>query len=281
MRNLLNFLLKYNHWFLFILLEVISFVLLFRFNHYQHSVYFSSANVVAGKVYEVSGGITSYFHLKSVNEDLLDRIMELEQQNRNLENALVKHLSDSTELNSIRNLSDTDYEIFKARVINNSLNLVDNYITLNRGSKDGIRPEMGVVDGNGVVGIVYETSSHYSRVISVLNSKSSISCKIVGSEYFGYLKWEYGDAQYAYLKDLPRHAEFNLGDTVVTSGYSTVFPEGIMIGTVDDMADSNDGLSYLLKVKLATDFGKVSEVRVIARTGQREQKELEQKSLAQ
>ena len=281
MRNLLNFLLKYNHWFLFILLEVISFVLLFRFNHYQHSVYFSSANAVAGKVYEVSGGITSYFHLKSVNEDLLDRIMELEQQNHNLEDALGRHLSDSTELNSIRNLPNTDYQVFKARVINNSLNLVDNYITLNRGSKDGIRPEMGVVDGNGVVGIVYDTSSHYSRVISVLNSKSSISCKIVGSEYFGYLKWEYGDSRYAYLKDLPRHAEFNLGDTVVTSGYSTVFPEGIMIGTVDDMADSNDGLSYLLKVKLATDFGKVSEVRVIARTGQHEQKELEQKSVAQ
>lgn len=281
MRNLLDFLLKYNHWFLFILLEVISFVLLFRFNHYQHSVYFSSANAVAGKVYEVSGGITSYFHLKSVNEDLLDRIMELEQQNHNLEDALGRHLSDSTELNSIRNLPNTDYQVFKARVINNSLNLVDNYITLNRGSKDGIRPEMGVVDGNGVVGIVYDTSSHYSRVISVLNSKSSISCKIVGSEYFGYLKWEYGDSRYAYLKDLPRHAEFNLGDTVVTSGYSTVFPEGIMIGTVDDMADSNDGLSYLLKVKLATDFGKVSEVRVIARTGQHEQKELEQKSLAQ
>ena len=277
MRNLLNFLLKYNHWFLFILLEVISFVLLFRFNHYQHSVYFSSANAVAGKVYEVSGGITSYFHLKSVNEDF----MELEQQNHNLEDALGRHLSDSTELNSIRNLTNTDYQVFKARVINNSLNLVDNYITLNRGSKDGIRPEMGVVDGNGVVGIVYDTSSHYSRVISVLNSKSSISCKIVGSEYFGYLKWEYGDSRYAYLKDLPRHAEFNLGDTVVTSGYSTVFPEGIMIGTVDDMADSNDGLSYLLKVKLATDFGKVSEVRVIARTGQHEQKELEQKSLAQ
>ena len=272
---------KYNHWFLFILLEVIRFVLLFRFNHYQHSVYFSSANAVAGKVYEVSGGITSYFHLKSVNEDLLDRIMELEQQNHNLEDALGRHLSDSTELNSIRNLPNTDYQVFKARVINNSLNLVDNYITLNRGSKDGIRPEMGVVDGNGVVGIVYDTSSHYSRVISVLNSKSSISCKIVGSEYFGYLKWEYGDSRYAYLKDLPRHAELNLGDTVVTSGYSTVFPEGIMIGTVDDMADSNDGLSYLLKVKLATDFGKVSEVRVIARTGQHEQKELEQKNLAQ
>ena len=140
---------------------------------------------------------------------------------------------------------------------------------------------MGVVDGNGVVGIVYETSSHYSRVISVLNSKSSISCKIVGSEYFGYLKWEYGDA--GMLDHLRKIVVMRIqsGDTVVTSGYSTVFPEGIMIGTVDDMADSNDGLSYLLKVKLATDFGKVSEVRVIARTGQREQKELEQKSLAQ
>ena len=121
---------------------------------------------------------------------------------------------------------------------------------------------MGVVDANGVVGIVYKTSPHYSTVIPLLNSKSSISCKIVGSEYFGYLKWEYGDSRYAYLKDLPRHAEFNLGDTVVTSGYSTVFPAGIMVGTVDDMSDSHDGLSYLLKIKLATDFGKVSNVRL-------------------
>lgn len=281
MRNLLNFLLKYNYWLLFILLEVASFVLLFRFNHFQQSVFFSSANVVAGKVFEVSGGISSYFHLKSVNEDLLDRNMQLEQQITNLERALLEHRVDSAEMNSIRNLPRTDYEIFKARVINNSLNQVDNYITLDKGAKDGIRPEMGVVDGNGVVGIVYDTSPHYSVVISILNSKSSISCKIVGSEYFGYLKWEHGDSQYAYLKDLPRHAEFNLGDTVVTSGYSTVFPEGIVVGTVDDMSDSNDGLSYLLKVKLATNFGKVSDVRVIAKTGQEEQKEIEQRSTGQ
>lgn len=281
MRNLLNFLLKYNYWFLFILLEAASFVLLFRFNHYQQSVFFSSANVVAGQVLDVSGGVSSYFHLKSVNEDLLDRNMQLEQQINNLEKALLVRQVDSSQLNSIKDLPSTDYKLYKARVINNSLNQVDNYITLNRGAKDGIRPEMGVVDGNGVVGIVYETSPRYSVVISVLNSKSSISCKIVGSEYFGYLKWEHGDSQYAYLKDLPRHAEFNLGDTVVTSGYSTVFPEGIVVGTVDDMSDSNDGLSYLLKVKLATNFGKVSDVRVIAKTGQEEQKELEQKSTKQ
>ena len=281
MRNLLNFLLKYNYWFLFILLEVASFVLLFRFNNYQQSAYFTSANTVVGAVYEVSGGISSYFHLKSVNEDLLDRNMLLEEQINNLEKALKERQLDSIAVNSIRKMPQKDYQLFKARVIKNSLNLADNYITLDKGSSSGIHSEMGVVDGNGIVGIVYETSPSYSVVISVLNSKSNISCKIVGSDYFGYLKWEHGDSRYACLKDLPRHAEFNLGDTVVTSGFSTVFPEGIMVGTVDDMSDSHDGLSYLLKIKLATDFGKLSDVRVIARNGQQEQKELENKTTKQ
>ena len=281
MRNLINFLLKYNYWFLFVILEVASFVLLFRFNNYQQSAYFTSANTVVGAVYEVSGGISSYFHQKSVNEDLLDRNMLLEEQNNNLEKALKERQLDSIAVNSIRKMPQKDYQLFKARVIKNSLNLADNYITLDKGSSSGIHSEMGVVDGNGIVGIVYETSPSYSVVISVLNSKSNISCKIVGSDYFGYLKWEHGDSRYAYLKDLPRHAEFNLGDTVVTSGFSTVFPEGIMVGTVDDMSDSHDGLSYLLKIKLATDFGKLSDVRVIARNGQQEQKELENKTTKQ
>ena len=281
MRNLINFLLKYNYWFLFVILEVASFVLLFRFNNYQQSAYFTSANTVVGAVYEVSGGISSYFHLKSVNEDLLDRNMLLEEQINNLEKALKERQLDSIAVNSIRKMPQKDYQLFKARVSKNSLNLADNYITLDKGSSSGIHSEMGVVDGNGIVGIVYETSPSYSVVISVLNSKSNISCKIVGSDYFGYLKWEHGDSRYAYLKDLPRHAEFNLGDTVVTSGFSTVFPEGIMVGTVDEMSDSHDGLSYLLKIKLATDFGKLSDVRVIARNGQQEQKELENKTTKQ
>ena len=262
-------------------MEGASFVLLFRFNNYRQSAYFTSANTVVGAVYEVSGGISSYFHLKSANEDLLDRHMLLEEQINNLEKALKERQLDSIAVNSIRKMPQKDYQLFKARVIKNSLNLADNYITLDKGSSSGIHSEMGVVDGNGIVGIVYETSPSYSVVISVLNSKSNISCKIVGSDYFGYLKWEHGDSRYAYLKDLPRHAEFNLGDTVVTSGFSTVFPEGIMVGTVDDMSDSHDGLSYLLKIKLATDFGKLSDVRVIARNGQQEQKELENKTTKQ
>lgn len=277
MRNLLNFLIKYNYWFLFVLLEVASFVLLFKHNRYQQSVFFTSANVVSGAVFEVSGGITSYFHLKKANEELLDRNMLLEQQLDNLEKALRDHQVDSMAINSIKELPVTEYRLYKARVIKNSINQSDNFITLDKGSSSGIRPEMGVIDGNGVVGIVYETSPSYSVVLSLLNSKSNISCKIVGSQYFGYLKWEHGDSRYAYLKDLPRHAEFNLGDTVVTSGYSSMFPEGIIVGTVDDMTDSNDGLSYLLKVKLSNDFGRLSDVRVIERIGQSEQKILESK----
>lgn len=274
MRNLLNFLIRYNYWFLFILLEAASFVLLFRFNRYQRSVFFTSANVVAGSVYEVSGGISSYFHLKSLNDDLLNRNMLLEQQNANLRNALNDMYVDSAQINSIQMAPNTDYELYKAKVINNRVTQIDNYITLDKGSADGIRPEMGVVDANGVVGILYKTSAHYSVVISVLNSKFIIYSKVLGSDYYGELKWQHGDSRYAYL-ELPRHAAFNLGDTVVTNGFSSAFPEGVMVGTVEDVADSPDGIFFMLKIKLSTDFSKLSNVRIIARKGQQEQRELE------
>ena len=136
---------------------------------------------------------------------------------------------------------------------------------------------MGVVDGNGVVGIVYMTSDHYSVVIPMLNSKSSISCKIKNSDYFGFLKWDGGASNYATVKDMPRHSLFSLGDTIVTSGHSAVFPSGIPVGTVEDISDSHDGLSYLLKVRLFTDFGKLNDVRVIAKKTQEEQLRLEKR----
>lgn len=277
MRNLLNFLAKYNYWFLFIFLEIVSCILLFRYNNYQQSIYFTSANSVAGKFYEAKGDITGYFHLKGENEALLDRNMWLEERVRYLEQKQREAMADSARYSSIEKFQ-TDLNVLKANVVKNSINLPNNYLTLDKGALDGIKSEMGVVDANGIVGIVYKTSLHYSSVISVLNSRSNISCKILGSQYFGYLRWEGGDSRYAYLKDLPRHAEFNLGDTIVTSGYSTVFPEGVMVGTVDDMTDSHDGLSYLLKVRLATDFGKVSSVRVIEMKNKKEIQELENSS---
>ena len=277
MRNLLNFFLKYNYWFLFILLEVISFALLFRFNNYQGSAFFTSSNQMAGMVYEAANNVTGYFHLKSINDDLVQKNVELELQMEHLRSVLMELTSDSTGLERMKSDALKGYDIYRANVINNSLTHVDNYITLDKGENDGIRSEMGVINGSGVVGIVYHTSSNYSVVIPILNSKSSISCKIKRSDYFGFLKWDGGSSEYAIVKDMPRHSLFSLGDTIVTSGHSAVFPGGIPIGTVEDMSDSHDGLSYLLKVKLFTDFGRLNDVRVIAQKSQEEQLELEQK----
>lgn len=277
MRNLLNFFLKYNYWFLFILLEVISFALLFRFNNYQGSAFFTSSNQMAGMVYEAANNVTGYFHLKSINDDLVQKNVELELQMEHLRSALMELTADSAGLEKMKSDALNGYDIYRADVINNSLTHVDNYITIDKGENDGIRPEMGVINGNGVVGIVYQTSANYSVVIPILNSKSSISCKIKRSDYFGFLKWDGGSSEYAIVKDMPRHSLFSLGDTIVTSGHSAVFPGGIPIGTVEDMSDSHDGLSYLLKVKLFTDFGRLNDVRVIAQKGQEEQLELEQK----
>ena len=277
MRNLLDFLVKYNHCFLFILLEAAAFALLIRFNYYQQSVFFTSANEVAGRLYEVAGGMSAYFHLKKENEALLDRNVYLEQRVSALEQAIAHRDAIEADFPSLAGLAEelVDENVANASVIKNSLNRKDNYITLNRGSNDGVRPETGVVGANGVVGIVYKTSPNFSLVISLLNSKSNINCRISSSDYFGYLKWDGADSRFAYLMDLPRHAEFHIGDTVETSGYSTVFPAGIMVGTVADISDSDDGLSYLLKVKLATDFGKVTNVRVIQRPDIDEQRDLQ------
>ena len=277
MRNLLNFLLKYNDWLLLALLEVISLALLFQFNHYQGSVYFTSANRMVGGVYSVVHQVSGYFHLKSINEDLMERNVRLELETKRLEKALNGLLADSTQIVRLREEALNNYEIYKAEIVNNSITHTDNYITIDKGTNDGIRPEMGVITGNGIVGIVYLTSSNYSVVISVLNSKSSISCKIKNSDYFGFLKWDGGSSQFAQVKDLPRHALLEVGDTVVTSGHSAVFPPGIPVGRVEEMKESHDGLSYQLSVKLFTDFAKLNEVRVIARKGQEEQQELEQR----
>ncbi len=275
MRNLLNFLLKYNYWLLFILLEVISFTLLFRFNNYQGSVFFTSANYVSGVICDAVSNVTSYFGLRQVNRDLVQQNVRLELEVERLNEALKSFVQDTTEISRIKQEALKDFFIYPARVVNNSLTHADNYITIDKGSADNVMPEMGVISGNGVVGIVYQTSAHYSIVLPVLNSRSSISCKIHRTDYFGTLKWEGGSSLYAWVKDVPRHSEFTLGDTVVTSGHSSVFPEGIPVGIVDDMGDSNDGLSYLLKVRLSTDFARLSDVCVIGFRGQNEQAELE------
>ncbi len=275
MRNLLTFLFKYGYWLLFFLLEVISFVLLFRFNNYQGSIGFTSANRMVGTIYHWAAKTTSFFQLRTINEQLVHDNVKLQTENESLRKALHQVIPDSTFEALALSLDKQGYSSLPARVINNSLNLSDNYITLDKGKKDGVIPEMGVVSGNGIVGIVYMVSDHYSLAISLLNSKSSISCKFKNNEYFGYLKWKKGDSRYAFLEDLPLHALFQKGDTIVTSGYSAVFPRGIMTGTVDSISESKDGLSYLLRIQLATNFAALDDVLLISNKQREEQQALE------
>lgn len=270
MRNLINFLIKYNHWFVFLLLELVCFIIMFRFNRYQASVYFTSVNSIASYVYDMTSSVNSYFGLRSANEKLLDCNIGLQAENSYLKTLLSEILADS-----IISVPE-QYETIDASVINNSINKNDNYLTLNKGRLDGIEPDMGIVGPGGVAAIVYIVGDRRSLAISLLNSKTTISCKIKGSGYFGNLKWNGGDSQTAYLYDLPNHAEVSLGDTVVTSGYSSVFPEGILVGRVVTKEDSRDGLSFIIGVKLSTDFGKLSNVKAIRNKMKEEQIKLEE-----
>lgn len=281
MRNLLNFLLNYGYWLLFLLLEVASFLLLFRFNNYQGSVGFTSANRVVGYIYTVSSEVSAFFKLRTINEQLTRENVNLQAENKVLRETLKQALPDAKGEPVASTLQEKGYNLIPTHIINNSLHLPDNYITLDKGASDGVAPEMGVVNGNGVVGIVYMVSEHYALAISLLNSKSSISCRFKHNDYFGYLKWKGGSSQHALLEDVPRHALFQKGDTVVTSGYSAVFPQGLMVGTVDSIADSNDGLSYLLHIRLATDFASLDNALIIANKGQEEQHALEEKAKRQ
>lgn len=263
MHNLTEFLTKYFHCFLFLLLEVVSLVLMFRFNNYQGSVWFTSANYVAGIVYEQESKLLSFFSLGEANEALTKRNLELEQEVKSLSAQLFDKTKDSTYLKRGQFRLLEKYHLIQAKVVDNSIDRSDNFMTINVGSADGVKKDMGVACGDGIVGIVYLVGSHYSVVIPLLNSKSNVSCAISGRDYFGYIKWNGGPSNIAYLDDVPLHARFKIGDRVVTSGYSAVFPAGLLVGKVKKVFNSQDGLSYSLQIELSTNFANLRDVCVI------------------
>lgn len=275
MHNLSEFLQKYHHWFIFLLLEVVSMILLFQFNGYQGSVWFTSANIVSGKIYEANAAVNQFFSLSKVNEQLTQRNVFLEQRVQQLSEQLERATGDTTIASKPIMAAIAGNRIIPARVISNTIDKQDNFITLDKGAADGIKPDMGVIGGTGVVGIVYQTSQNYSIVIPVLSSHSRISCKIQGRGYFGYLHWDGKSPRHAFVDDIPRHAHFRLYDKVVTSGYSSVFPPGILIGKIIHVYNSPDGLSYRCMVELSTDFSNLRNVCVIDDKVMRERLEIQ------
>mgnify|MGYP002623944987 CR=1 FL=1 len=278
MQSLLDFLAKYYHWLLFLVLEGISFVLLFQFNHYHNSVWLTTANTVVGQVSAWEQEAIRFVHLGEVNAALTERNLQLEQQNAMMQEQLLELTHDSTFTEQY--LADvlTDVHMIRGKVVTNSITHRDNYITIDLGEADGVKPEMGVVSGTGIVGIVYMTSAHYSIVMPLLNSKSRISCRLHGTRYFGYLKWDGTDPLYATLDDIPRHARFNVGDVVETSGFSAVFPAGLFVGKVAAIENSDDGLSYQLRIHLGTDIARLQDISILTESFYEEQHQLEQKA---
>lgn len=279
MRNLLDFLIKHHAWIFFIIYVALSCVLLFHSNPYQRSVYFSSANKVVAEVYEASNAVTGYLGLRKANEELLQRNGALEMEILQLRRQLQKYsYAAATDTTLSGDSATQHYKFVMARVINNSVAHLNNYITLDKGSDDGVAPEMGVIDQNGVVGIIAVVNKHNSVAISVLNPKLRISCKVKNSNCFGSLVWDGRNARYAILEEMPRHVEFAPGDTIITSGYSAVFPEGIMVGTIHDYSKQKDDNFYAMQVELSTDFSRLGAVRIISNEGQASQRQLEKEA---
>ncbi len=263
MRNLLDFFIKYSKWFIFIIYVIISCMLLFNNNPYQHYIYLTSANKVSSLVFKTSGMVTSYFHLHDINDDLQRRNASLESEVIWLRKELARRQENIIADSIARDSSLMQFDFILAHVISNSVSRANNYITIEKGKLDSVKPEMGVVDQNGVVGIVNIVGDHSARVISLLNPKMRLSCKVKGREYFGSLVWDGKSPHEALLEEMPRHEKFKKGDTIVTSGYSAVFPEGIPVGTIISHEKEHDDNFYALRIKLFTDFTTLSTVRVI------------------
>lgn len=275
MRALIDFLVNNKHWFLFLFLEVLSLVFLFSYNGYQKSVYFTTANDVVGTTYNVISSITSHMHLEEVNRELEATNQQLRQQVITMRKQLKAYEQDSIKRMAALPLK---YDLVPAQVVNMTLHKNNNLITINKGEADGIRPEMGVVCSRGIVGIVYMTSRHYSIVMPLLNVNSMVSCRLRHSQYFGSLVWHRGMADIAYMTNVPRHAPVKKKDIVETNGYSDIFPEGLPIGVVQRIGDSADGMSYMLRVKLFTNFATLREVSVITNYETPERRTLEQQA---
>ena len=279
MHNLFEFLLRFRAWIVFIIYVVLSCILLFSDNPYQRHVYMTSASTVSASVYDVAHSVTGYFHLRSINDDLQRRNAQLESEVialRATVNSLALELS-SDSITVVEPLKDFDFIL--ASVINNSITHPHNFITISKGEVDGVQPEMGVVDQNGVVGVVNITGPHYSRIISLLNPDFRLSCKLRNSDVIGSLVWDGKSPREALLEELPKHTVYAPGDTVITSGYSAVFPEGIPVGVVMANERTHDDNFFTLRVKLLTDFTTLSTVRLVVSHNRDEIKELESNNI--
>ena len=271
MQQIFNFVLKNSNRLLFLLLLALSFILTIQSHSYHKSKIISSANFFTGGIYEKINNIDEYFGLKSQNE-------ELAQENARLKSLLFNQ-KDTTKLPQIDSIKGVKkINIIVSKVIRNPYSTLENFITINNGSASGIKPNMGVINSAGIVGIVDKTSEKYSTIVSILNKKSQINAKIKKTNHFGSLIWDGKNTGFVQLIDVPRLAAIRKGDTIVTGGQSVIFPENINIGTIDKIYIDNQTNYYTLNVKLFNDMTNLGHVYIIKSKDREEIINLENKT---
>jgi rod shape-determining protein MreC len=270
MQQIFNFIYKNSNRLLFLLLLGISLFLTIQSHSYHRSKVISSANFLSGGVYERINNVSEYLNLRTQNDALA-------QENAKLRSLLfdVKDTASIPKLDSIKGLHPTD--IIVSKVIHNSFNGHENYLTLNSGSLQGVKSDMGVINSLGIVGIIDNTSTNYATVVSILNIKSQINAKLKKSNHFGSLGWDGKSTGFVQLTDVPRLAAIRKGDTIVTGGQSVIFPENINIGTIDRIRIDNQTHYYTLDVKLFNDMTNLGHVYILKSKGREEIINLEKK----
>ena len=256
MRNLLLLISKYGALIVFILLESISLFLIVRFNNDQRQIFLYSSNLFAGEVNQRYDATIKYFNLRSSNDSILMENARLLEQFHNKVGSLngTTVLSDS---------SFSQYGFLPAMITSKTLHLRNNRMTLNKGQNDGINEGMGVISESGIVGIVRGSNSHFSSVIPLINTQLQISAKVKSKNYVGDLTWKPYDERYMILNHIPKHALVSKGDTIETSGYSTVFPPGIEIGIIKEISLPGGSNYFEILVKLNNSLANLEHVYVV------------------
>jgi rod shape-determining protein MreC len=279
MERLILFVYQNRAFFTFLLLEIFCAWLIVENNAYQGTKFFNSSNGVVAGMNSFSQSVRDYFQLSEVNRMLAEENASLKKaldQQRKQDYPAANVLIDSTALTIPDTTAVNRYEFISAKVVNNHVDFFKNFITIDKGKDAGIEPGMAVISPQGVVGKVKIVSSHYSVVTSILHIDVMVSAILKRTEHFGTIQWDGRNPDIVEFKYIPPHAAPVKGDTVITSGYNAIFPEGVMIGVIDDVKLNNAALFYDLKVKLSQDFRKLSFVNVVKNHRQEEQDSVEQ-----
>ncbi len=274
MKNFIHFIIKNYFGLLFIFLEIIAFILIVRFNENQQAIFLSSSSRLTGSLFQTVTNAEQYLSLNQINQ-------ELSEENAFLRSQIPTSFNQSKDYFTLVGDSNAtvQYKYRSCKVVNNTIRKHFNYITLNKGRKDGIREDMGVLNNRGVVGIVIKCTDNYSTVLSILNPRIKISAKLKNTNFFGSISWNNKSPFYVILDEIPEHAKVELGEQVITSGYSSTFPEDILIGTVDQVEHPPGESFYKIRVKLSVDFSRLSYVEVVENIYHDQQISLEEETI--